>query len=485
MEGGTAHRVRVEDPQFLEEGNGDSPWATVTIGSTRDRARPPPGPSAARAAQRRGGGQDSPCPVDAHREDCLPIGVPPTPIVFVVPERLPVPPVLGGAVERWVHEVSQRLRAAGHPVTVVSRPAEPPPPDDGIERLAASWVPWARRLEAWRQRAPQRHPLRALAKVALVADYAWRVRQALQGRDHAVLYVHNDPLLAWLLGRRPRGRIVLHLHNDHLTHPLLRPLAAALLPRVHKVLFVSAYLRGRAAARFADHAPRFVTVANGTDPLRFRPRCTGLAEQATTQGPSGRLRRAGGPGHAVEGAITFVYAGRLTPDKGVHVLLRAFEQVRRSLPRSRLLVAGSSFFAGAPVTPYERQLRELAAPLADAVHFAGFLSPAELAQMYAHADAVVVPSIWAEPSGLVVLEAMACGTCVLASRVGGIPELVDDGRTGLLVPPERPDALAQAMLRVAGDAPLRERLGHAARQAVLQHHTWARVASDVARELLT
>lgn len=399
--------------------------------------------------------------------------VPPTPtpanvsavisaIVFVVPERLPVPPVQGGAVERWVDEVSRRLAAAGRAVAVVSRPADIPLPDDGIERLPAPWAPWARRLEAWRQAAPKRHPLRALAKAVIVADYARRVRRALRGRDDAVLYVHNDPVLAWLLvGRRPAGRVVLHLHNDHLMHPLLRPLVAALLPRVHKLLFVSDHLRWRAAARFAGHAPRFVTVANGTDPLLFTPR-----------------------GQAVDADITFVYAGRLTPDKGVHVLLQAFAQVRRRLPRCRLKVVGSSFFADAPLTAYERQLRQQAAPLADAVSFTGFLPPADWAQVCACADAVVVPSVWAEPSGLVVLEAMACGRCVIASRVGGIPELVDDGRTGLLVPPEQADALAQAMLRVAADAPLRARLGAAARQAVLQRHTWDRVARDVERELL-
>ena len=409
-------------------------------------------------------------PLGAHREDSLPTGVLPTPIAFVVPERLPVPPVLGGAVERWVHEVSLQVREAGHPVAVASRPAgsgaggdAPVAPDagDGIERLAAQWAPWAQRLEAWRQTVPQRHPLRALAKAVLVADYAWRVRRALRGQPAGVLYVHNDPFLAWLLGSRRGRRTVLHLHNDHLVNPLLRPVVKALLPRVHRVLFVCDHLRDQAARAFPAHAPRFVTVLNGTDPQQFQPH----------------------PAHAGTEGITFVYAGRLMPDKGVHVLLEAFAQVRPQIPHARLVIVGSSFFVGAPITAYERGLREQAGPMGDAVEFTGFLSPPEVARLYAGASAVVVPSVWAEPCPLVVLEAMACAACVVASRVGGIPELIDDGGNGVLVPPDSAVELAQAMCRVAADVSLRQRLGRAAREAVLARHTWAHVAQNVAREL--
>ena len=167
-------------------------------------------------------------------------------------------------------------------------------------------------------------------------------------------------------------------------------------------------------------------------------------------------------------------------------LVEELGTVRERTPSAagaRLVIAGSSFFAAAPVTAYERTLRAQAAPLGDAVVFTGFLPPREVARLYAGAAAVVVPSVWAEPSGLVVIEAMSCAACVIASRVGGIPELIDDGRTGLLVPAEGIAALAQALCRVAADAPLRQRLGRAARDSVLARHTWAHVARSVARHL--
>lgn len=467
MEGEGPHRLRFEDPQGPSPAPGDSASTTVTIGS------PIRGPLNGRPAadDRAVAGPDGHAagrPLGAHREDSLPTGVLSTPIVFVVPERLPVPPVLGGAVERWVHEISLRVREAGHPVAVASRPAQPDmdgavTPADGIERVSARWSPWAQRLEAWRQTVPQRHPLRALAKAVLVADYAWRVRRALRGQPAGVLYVHNDPLLAWLLGSRQGRRTVLHLHNDHLVNPLLRPVVKRLLPRVDKVLFVCDHLRDQAARAFPTHAKRFVTVLNGTDPQQFQPTPTAAPVRNED--------------------ITFVYAGRLMPDKGVHVLLEAFARVRLELPHARLVIVGSSFFVGAPITAYERGLRERAAPMGDAVEFTGFLSPPEVARLYASASAVVVPSVWAEPCPLVVLEAMACAACVVASRVGGIPELIDDGRNGVLVPPNAAAELAQALCRVAADAPLRLGLGCAARDTVLARYTWAHVAGNVAREL--
>jgi spore coat protein SA len=252
------------------------------------------------------------------------------------------------------------------------------------------------------------------------------------------------------------------MHNDHLTHPVLRPLIQRLLPRVARVVFVSDHLRRRAVEAFPEHAQRLATVCNGTDAARFRP----------VAAP-----------RACRGAFTFLFAGRLVPEKGVQVLLEAFARVLEVRPGVRLLLVGSSFFDEAPRTAHERALRAQAAGLGDAVTFTGFLPHEALARCYAEADAVVVPSVWAEPSGLVVLEAMACGTCVIASRTGGIPELIEHGHNGLLVPPGDVAALAAAMLRTLDEAGTRTRLGRQARQAVLARHTWDHVADAVAAEL--
>ena len=94
--------------------------------------------------------------------------------------------------------------------------------------------------------------------------------------------------------------------------------------------------------------------------------------------------------------------------------------------------------------------------------------------------ALVVPSAWEEPLGLVALEAMACGVPVVATAVGGIPEVVEHGRNGLLVAPEDPDALAGAIRRVLDDDALRGRLRrHCLTESAIPSHT------DLARRVLT
>ncbi|MEY8876771.1 MAG: glycosyltransferase family 4 protein [Leptothrix sp. (in: b-proteobacteria)] len=385
-------------------------------------------------------------------------------IVFIVPELLPVPPTEGGAVEHWVHEVSQRLAQRGFRVTVVSRPADAPG-DPAITYLGVPWTAAGRTWLRLKQRSSRRNPLRALAKLAGVFGYALGVRRALRGLDADLVYLHNDPLLAALLPRRNGQKQVLHLHNDHLSLPAFKPLLTPLLARTDLVLCVSDFIRDRVRRACPAHAATVHTVLNATDPERFRPRST----------------RTPDPAAAFDCTLTqFLYVGRLTADKGVHVLIDAFARLHQAHPLTRLTLAGSSFYAHAPRTAYEGQLAAQAAPLGDAVRFSGFVPHARLSPMYAEADVVVVPSVWQEPFGLVAAEAMASGTCVIASAVGGLPELVTHNRTGLLVAPGDAAALAAAMTRVLLDAALRQRLGQAARQAVLAHFSYPRLAGELA-----
>jgi spore coat protein SA len=386
-----------------------------------------------------------------------------TSIAFVVPEMLPVPPVQGGAVEGWVHEVSVALAARGFDVVVLSRPAgQLAAPDGGVNHVAVPWSAAGRWLYERRRSWEQGHPLRPVVKALNVLAYGLTVRRRLRALRPDIVYVHNDPYLAALLGRRAGQSLVLHMHNDHLSARPARTLLAWVVARCDGVLCVSDFIRDRARAMFPGDAGRIHTVRNAIDPI-------------ATVSPA-ELPEARRP----EAAFHFVFAGRLVPEKGVDVLLEAFGQLRRTLPQARLTIAGSSFFADAPRTPFERRLRQQAEALGGAVTFTGFIARERLQALYSEADAVVAPSTWAEPFGLVVLEAMARGACVIASRTGGLPELVDDQRTGLLVPPGDVDALARAMEQVATDPALARRLGCAAREEVTRCFPLPRLVGEIA-----
>ncbi len=150
--------------------------------------------------------------------------------------------------------------------------------------------------------------------------------------------------------------------------------------------------------------------------------------------------------------------GRITPQKGQLVMLRATALLRESWPNLEIVFVGAPEQGSARDVAY---LRELNAEitrlgLGDNVHWAGFQE--NLDSYYARFDAVAIPSIEAEGFSLVALEALTWGVPAVASRGGGIEEILRDGVSGLLVPPGDEKALAVALARVLGDAKLRTRL---------------------------
>jgi glycosyltransferase involved in cell wall biosynthesis len=220
-----------------------------------------------------------------------------------------------------------------------------------------------------------------------------------------------------------------------------------LLPRLfHRFLPVS-----RHSAHALGAPPgRIRVIYGGADPVRFRPE----------------------PAERRDGVL---YVGRLTPHKGVDRLLEALPE------GARLTCVGSAAHTRhAAERDYPQRLRRLAD--GRAVRFAGAVPDAELPLLHRRARVLVLPSVHRtcygrevalpELLGLVVLEAMASGTPVVCSRVGGLPEIVRDGDTGFLVTPGDVDELHDRIATLLGDPARAERLGRAARELVVDRFTW-------------
>ncbi len=174
------------------------------------------------------------------------------------------------------------------------------------------------------------------------------------------------------------------------------------------------------------------------------------------------------------GRPSVVFVGRITRQKGVPVLLRAAAHLD---PAAQLVLC-----AGQPDTA------ELAAEVAELVTglqarrsgviwLSGMLKKREVIQLLTHATVFACPSLY-EPLGIVNLEAMACGTAVAAARVGGIPEVVTDGETGLLVPPQDPAALADALNTLVRDRQLAAEMGRRGRQRAVADFSWPSIAAQ-------
>jgi len=187
-------------------------------------------------------------------------------------------------------------------------------------------------------------------------------------------------------------------------------------------------------------------------------------------------------------AEIIVYVGRVIPRKDVRNVVRALASlVRRrqgeGLKRfpTLVIVGGESERPDPAATPEIGAIQSLASDLGVAQHvlFVGRRQPDELHRWYSAAD-VAVTTPWYEPFGLTPLEAMACGTPVIGSNVGGITYTIADGETGYLVPPREPEALSERLDELLRDVAKQRRLGEAGRARVLRSFTWPEVARRTA-----
>lgn len=166
------------------------------------------------------------------------------------------------------------------------------------------------------------------------------------------------------------------------------------------------------------------------------------------------------PGRGRGGPPVVLFVGRVEKRKGADVLMRAIPQVLDKRPECKFVFAGA----------VADDMRHVAKTPPTGLEFLGARPHDELVGWYQRASLLVVPSLW-DNSPNVIYEAMACGTPVIASRVGGIPELVDDGITGLLVPPGDPQALAESIIRLLDDVKTRVLMGQCAREKAVAEYS--------------
>lgn len=220
---------------------------------------------------------------------------------------------------------------------------------------------------------------------------------------------------------------------------------------------------------YGADASRISVVPCGVDLDLFRPIPPDEARQMLGLPPGRRV---------------ILFVGRIEPLKGVDTLLRAMALVAPQIPHWQedlsVVIIGGAPGAGVEQTNAElARLQQLRAELGieDLVTFQGAQDQDSLAHYYSAADMVVMPSHY-ESFGMVALEAMACGTPVVASKVGGLAFSVQDGETGFLVPGGDPVALATRIQQLLTDEPLRRRLGErAARWA--RRYSWSAIADQI------
>jgi len=368
------------------------------------------------------------------------------------------PPVIYGGLGRHVTALAAQQAALGHEVVVVTQHGDDTADDEVVRGVrvvrARETHPEPRSLDNLINWVDSMQAAMAPAGSALARDWApdvvhahdWVVGEAAA----AIADEAGAPLVVTMHATeagRHQGWIVGALSHDvHGREWLLAHRADALI-------VCSRAMREEVRAAFGAPTPVEV-VPNGVD----------LHEWRTSEGDRRQARREAG----AVGVPLVVYSGRLVWEKGVQTLIEAVPDIAARHPGLRVLIAGRG--------PLEAELRDLAArTAASAVEFAGFLPEQRLRPLVAAADCAVVPSRY-EPFGMVAVEAAALGTPVVASDVGGLREVVDPGRTGLLVPPGDPEALAHAVAQVLSDPVRADAMAAAAHRRAAEVYDWPVIA---------
>lgn len=327
--------------------------------------------------------------------------------------------------------------------------------------------------------------------------YALRVALSIRASKYNVVIVNNFSQFSVIIKLlNPSAIVCLNMQCEWLSQYATAGIERR-MRNLDLIMGCSEYITEGTRARFPAIAERCHTVYNGVDTDRF---CLSPPQNERPQ----RL----------------LFLARVSPEKGVHVLIEAFKILVESRPALQLDIVGYAgilpyiylapdpgdraiaslepFYGNGLSEMVRRQLRlkgqsylglkgqsylgDLVAAAAgdDRIVFHGGRSHNETLDYYRQAAVLVFPSVWHEPFGLPTVEAMACGLPVVSTYSGGIPEIVEHGRTGMLVARGDAQVLAQAISQILDDPALARAMGEAGRQRVLGRFTWEASARRLA-----
>jgi len=378
-----------------------------------------------------------------------------------------------GGMNVYVRELSRELGRMGVLVDVFTRSQNP-----AIPRV----VPFAPRVRVIHLAAGPEAPMPRERVVDHLDDFvdgadAWRIADG----DYDLIHAHY--WLSGAAGLALRGRwgapVLQMFHTLGRLKNRVAPAAAEREPAARiaaeeriirsadRIVAANVVERAHLGLYYGADPRRVAVIPCGVDTELFAPRDRQAARRAL----------------GLDGRPVVLYVGRIAPIKGLGTLLDAVARLRAGGRDLRLLVIGGE--ADEPADGHEASLRAraLRLGLGEAARFLGAQPQDVLPAYYAAADVTVLPSHY-ESFGMVALEAMACGSPVIASRVGGLTTTVHDGVTGFLVPEGDVAALAERIAALLADPDLAWRVGREGVRRAAQHR-WPCVAEAVCREYAT
>lgn len=329
-------------------------------------------------------------------------------IAVLTSGRLPVPAVLGGAVENLIDfylEYNDMHHL--HDITIYSIKSDKiKSPDTACNHyyyvnIKSVFAKIARKVYSVFNKSAYYD--------SEIEYFLYKSLQHLKTEHYDCIILENRPGYAMAVRKVTDARIILHLHNDLLNKDTFK--ANEIYSCLSKVITVSNYIKGRVET--VGHCIPVETVYNGIDLDRFKPN----KKPATVTREVLNLKK---------DDFVVVYSGRLTKEKGIKELLQAF-LLLKDYPSIKLLVVGGCFYGDSKVqSPFMRELQQISEQMPAKICFTGFVNYEELPDYLRLADIAVIPSMWEDPFPTTILEAMAIGLPIVATKSGGIPESCGD-----------------------------------------------------------
>ncbi len=402
----------------------------------------------------------------------------------------------GGSIDIWIYEAARRL-AQHHSVIVYTRKDSYQKEFEYDHGVHYRRIPtnvdekFIRILSAADKRLLRFRNFKRpyFASRLYYLTYSLQVAKDLKLQNCDVVQVQNfSQFVPIIRAYNPKIKIVLHMTCEWLTQ-LNREMIESRLKKVNLVTGCSNYTIKKIRQSFPQFAERCQTVVDGVDVNQFKRNSGCNAKEGEN------------------GVKHLLFVGRVSPEKGLHALLDAFQKVVERCPNAHLRIVGSkrqlplewlvalssddkvsslsSFYRGfskmrdhglSYFHHLQRQLFSL--NISHRVTFTDFVPYERIIHYYQSADVVVNPS-FSEAGGRSVIEAMACGVPVVATRVGGLPEYLEDGKTGILVEPGDASALAEAIICLLSDENLRRSMGEAGRKRAVKYFSWERTVEKL------
>lgn len=370
-------------------------------------------------------------------------------VLLIATEKLPVPPVRGGAIQTYIEAVAPLL-ARQHAVTVLGVTDELLPAEEsrgGVRYVRVTGGD--------------------------LETYGRGVSEFLNRERFDLIHLFNRPrIVSVVRAAAPESRLLLSMHNDMFNPEKIGAVEGqAAVEQVERIITVSDYVGRKLSSFYPDAAPKCRTVYSGVDLTRFT-------------GPGGseasRVRAALRRENGLEGKRVILFVGRLSAKKGADILVRAMEEVVRRHPDVALVLVGSKWYGEDRVSDYVGYVRALAARVKVPVVTTGFVNQDQVHQWFWAGDLFVCPSQWEEPLARVHYEAMAAGLPIVTTDRGGNPEVVRGAGNGLVVEmPEDPRALARAIIDLLGNPGRAREMGQTGRRLAEARYGWERVAREI------